>query len=159
MLSFVNVKVEENSSLQAQSFPCYLEQLSRRNAEKNSITSKAFRRGLINFKDYKALWINWQRSWTNLPADNFCGISTGLHSLPSTNVYTLQMKGRWESNKNVWFPFMYSQKWNCYFQNRIVMFCLPVPTLINLWESYTYISKISLSILLHENMWTDPGNT
>jgi hypothetical protein len=23
------------------------------------------------------------------------------------------MKGRWESNKNVWFPFMYYQKWNC----------------------------------------------
>ncbi len=26
---------------------------------------------------------------------------------------TLQMKGRWESNINVWFRFMYSQKWNC----------------------------------------------
>jgi hypothetical protein len=25
----------------------------------------------------------------------------------------LQMKGRWESNINVWFPFMYSHKWNC----------------------------------------------
>ena len=25
---------------------------------------------------------------------------------------TLQMKGRWESNINVWFPFMYSQKYN-----------------------------------------------
>ncbi len=24
----------------------------------------------------------------------------------------LQMKGRWESNINIWFPFMYSQKWN-----------------------------------------------
>ncbi len=23
------------------------------------------------------------------------------------------MKGRWESNTNVWFRFMYSQKWNC----------------------------------------------
>ncbi len=23
------------------------------------------------------------------------------------------MKGRWESNINVFFPFMYSQKWNC----------------------------------------------
>ncbi len=41
---------------------------------------------------------------------------------------TLQMKGRWEFNINVWFPFMYSQKWNCYFQRRIIMFCLPVPT-------------------------------
>ncbi len=26
---------------------------------------------------------------------------------------TLQMKDRWESNKSVWFRFMYSQKWNC----------------------------------------------
>ncbi len=26
---------------------------------------------------------------------------------------TLQMKSRWESNINVRFPFMYSQKWNC----------------------------------------------
>jgi hypothetical protein len=25
---------------------------------------------------------------------------------------TLQMKGRWESNINVWFPFMYSKKLN-----------------------------------------------
>jgi hypothetical protein len=25
----------------------------------------------------------------------------------------LQMRGRWESNINVWFRFMYSQKWNC----------------------------------------------
>jgi hypothetical protein len=25
----------------------------------------------------------------------------------------LTAKGRWESNINVWFPFMYSQKWNC----------------------------------------------
>jgi hypothetical protein len=23
------------------------------------------------------------------------------------------MKGRWESNKSVWFTFMYSQNWNC----------------------------------------------
>jgi len=33
------------------------------------------------------------------------------------NIYNtcskLQMKGQWESNINVWFRFMYSQKWNC----------------------------------------------
>ncbi len=23
------------------------------------------------------------------------------------------MRGRWQSNINVWFPFMYPQKWNC----------------------------------------------
>ncbi len=40
----------------------------------------------------------------------------------------LQMKSWWESNINFWFPFMYSQKWNCdasSFPNRIIMFCLP----------------------------------
>jgi len=26
---------------------------------------------------------------------------------------TLQIKGWWESNINVWIPLMYSQKWNC----------------------------------------------
>jgi hypothetical protein len=48
---------------------------------------------------------------------------------------------RWESNINVWFPFLYSQKWNCYFQNRIKMFCLPVPTLIYLWEIYIFLGS------------------
>ncbi len=28
-------------------------------------------------------------------------------------ISALQMKGRWESNENVWFRFMCSQKWNC----------------------------------------------
>ncbi len=39
--------------------------------------------------------------------------------------------GAGESNINVWFPFMYSQKWNCagYIQNIITMFFLPIPTL------------------------------
>jgi hypothetical protein len=58
--------------------------------------------------------------------------------------HTLQMKGRWESNLNVWFPLMYSQKWNCYFQNRIIMFCLPVPTLIYLWEIYIFPGSVCL---------------
>ncbi len=30
-------------------------------------------------------------------------------------------------NINIWFPFMFPQKWNCYFQTRIILFCLPVP--------------------------------
>ncbi len=59
--------------------------------------------------------------------------------------FALQMKGRWQSSLNVWFPFLYSQKLNCYFQNRIIMFCLPVPTLIYLWE-ILYISRIGLPI-------------
>jgi hypothetical protein len=72
----------------------------------------------------------------------------------------LQMKGRWQSNINVWFPYMYYHKWNCYFQNRIKN--APSP------RSYThisvrdlYISRIDLQILhilLQGNMWTDPGN-
>jgi hypothetical protein len=33
-------------------------------------------------------------------------------------------KARWESNINVLFTFMYFQKWNCYFQNRTIMFFL-----------------------------------
>jgi hypothetical protein len=36
----------------------------------------------------------------------------------------LQLKSLRESNINVWFPFMYSQNWNCSFQNRILMICL-----------------------------------
>ncbi len=54
------------------------------------------------------------------------------------------MKGRWKSNINVWFPFMDSQKWNCYFQNRIIMFCLPVPTLIFLWEIHIFPGSVCL---------------
>ncbi len=57
---------------------------------------------------------------------------------------TLQMKGRWESNLNVWFPFMYSQKWNSYFQSRIITFCLPVLTLIYLWEIYIFPGLVCL---------------
>ncbi len=56
----------------------------------------------------------------------------------------LQMKSQWESNINVWFPFMYSQKWNCYFQNRIIMFCLSVPSLIYMWEIYIFPGSVCL---------------
>ncbi len=54
------------------------------------------------------------------------------------------MKGQWESHINGWLPFMYSQNWNCYFQNRIIMFCLPVPTLIYLWEIYIFPRSVCL---------------
>ncbi len=59
-------------------------------------------------------------------------------------VRALQRKGRWESNTNVWFPFVYSQKWNCYFQNRILMFCLPFPSLVYLWEIHIYPGSVCL---------------
>ncbi len=54
------------------------------------------------------------------------------------------MKGWWESSINVWFPFMYSQKLNCYFQNKIIMFYLPVPTHIYLWEIYIFPGSVCL---------------
>ncbi len=58
----------------------------------------------------------------------------------STDVLFTANEGQLESNINVWFPFtrMYSQKRNCYFQNRIILLCLLVPTLIYLREIYTY---------------------
>ena len=66
---------------------------------------------------------------------------------------TLQMKGRGKSYMNVWFPFMYSQKWNCSFQNRIIMFCLPVPRPIYLWE--IYISPGSVCLLCYTGKYVD----
>ncbi len=62
----------------------------------------------------------------------------------------LQMKGgRWESNINVWFPFMYSQKWNC----AASLFPKQNYNVLSL-NSYThtsvrdlYISRIGLPIL------------
>ncbi len=41
-----------------------------------------------------------------------------------------------------WFPFMYSQKWNCYFQNRIIRSCLLVPTL-NICERFIFFQDRS----------------
>ncbi len=57
---------------------------------------------------------------------------------------TLQMKRRWESNLNVWLPFMYFQQWNWYFQNRIIMFSFSVPTLIYLWQIYIFPGSVCL---------------
>ncbi len=51
-------------------------------------------------------------------------------------VYTLQMKGRWGSNINFWFPFMYSQKWNCY------LFCFVICE--RYWKEY--INGIFLAV-------------
>ncbi len=60
-------------------------------------------------------------------------------------LYALQIMGQWESKINVWFPVMYSQKRHCYFPNRIIMFCLPVPTLIDLWEIYYFQDRFAYS--------------
>ncbi len=64
-----------------------------------------------------------------------CWYNRSLFNKYYCSVTTLQIKGRWESNINVWFLFMYSQKWSCYFQNRIIMFCLPIPY-THIIESY-----------------------
>ncbi len=64
---------------------------------------------------------------------------------------TLQMKGRWESNMNVWFPLLYSQKWNCAVSlfpkqnyNVLFSFCFQIPTLIYLWEIYIFPPSVCL---------------
>ncbi len=57
---------------------------------------------------------------------------------------SLQRKGRWKSNLNVWFPIMYFHKWNFYFQNRIIKFCLPVHSHIYLWEIFIFPGSVCL---------------
>ncbi len=52
---------------------------------------------------------------------------------------TVQMKGRWESNINVWFPEM-----KLFFPKKIIKFYLPVPTLIYLWEIYIFPGSVCL---------------
>ncbi len=59
----------------------------------------------------------------------------------------LQMKGWWESNINVRFPFMHSQKWNCaasLFPKQNYMFCLPIPPLIYICKRLIYFQSVCL---------------
>jgi hypothetical protein len=65
-------------------------------------------------------------------------------SLFGGHVYALQMKGWWESNINVWYIQRNETAQSCYFQNRIIMFCLPVLTLIYLWEISIFPRSICL---------------
>jgi hypothetical protein len=70
-----------------------------------------------------------------------------------SNYTTLQMKDRWESNINVGFQFMYSQKWNCdvsLFPKQIVL----SPSFhIHGSLSDLYIPRICLPILLQPNRY------
>jgi len=81
-------------------------------------------------------------------SETFCECSGFL--LTAT---ALQMKGWWESNINVWFRFMYSQKWNCTAklfpkQNHNVL----SPNFhIQVYVSDFYISRIVHPILLQPN--------
>ncbi len=64
---------------------------------------------------------------------NCTSLFLSLHCTKCTiQIHTLERKGRWESNINVWFPIMYSQKWNCYSQNIIIIICLSVPSLVHI---------------------------
>ncbi len=60
------------------------------------------------------------------------------------------MKGRWESNANNWFPFMYvftEMKLSSLLIPKTelhVMFCLPITTLIYLWEIYIFPGSVCL---------------
>ncbi len=83
--------------------------------------------------------------WTDRSAGSICCCGTENRHVKGQD--TLQMKGQSiiiESNINVWLPFMYSQQWNWYFQNRIIVFSLPVPTLLYLWEIYIFPGSVCL---------------
>ncbi len=63
----------------------------------------------------------------------------------------LQMKGRWESNINVWFQFMYFQKWNC------GAWLFPKQNCNVLSPSFQ-IHRIGLPNMMQPNRQTDPRN-
>ncbi len=109
---------------------------------------------------------SWQREWGRWTQgdDSKKKIWASSNTVPSMSagcgIYsTLQMKGRWESNINVWFPFTrtYSQKLN------YAALLFPKQS-YNVLSRYSYspisvrdlhISRIGLSIFY---MWTDSGN-
>ncbi len=57
---------------------------------------------------------------------------------------TLHMKGQWESNINIWCIPRNETVQPRYFQNRIIMLCLPVSPLIYLWEIYVFPGSVCL---------------
>ncbi len=61
------------------------------------------------------------------------------------NLLHCKWRARWEFNLNVWFPFIYSQKWNCYFPKQNYNVLSPaVPTLIYLWGIYIFPGSVCL---------------
>ncbi len=83
----------------------------------------------------------------------------GLKKLTFWLLFCLQMKRQWESNIIVWFPFMYSQKWNCYFQYGIIMFSLSqfLHSYICMWEICVYFQDWSAHSAAGKYV-TDLGN-
>jgi hypothetical protein len=58
----------------------------------------------------KMIWIRLSTLMRiQIRLSKWCGFGSKEHCMSKT----LQMKGWLESNINVWFQFMYSQKWNC----------------------------------------------
>ncbi len=57
------------------------------------------------------------------------------------------MKGRWESNINVWFPLCIPRNETVqppYFLNRTIMFCLLIPILVYQREIYIFPGSVCL---------------
>jgi hypothetical protein len=96
------------------------------------------------------LWKSWNlnricralpRRTTSKHAINMLHSQKGYFKLMSSLMWHTANEGWWESNINVRFQFMYSQKRNsgpCYFQNRTIMFCLPISTFMYLWVIYIF---------------------
>ncbi len=85
----------------------------------------------------------------------YCNSVTRPH-----DIIALQTKGRWESNMNVWFRLMYSQKWNCaallFPKQNYNVLSLSFPGHASL--SDLYIPRIGLPILRQPIRQTDPWN-
>ncbi len=81
------------------------------------------------------------RNETSLKMNEDPEKASGTSSVPVQ--YALQMKRRWEFNIKVWFPFMYSQKWNCA-ASLFPKQSLPIPTLTYLWEIYIFPGSVCL---------------
>jgi hypothetical protein len=104
----------------------------------------------------------WQKRSSEFPYSSLA-IYSSFYTPLDAEKYTapLQMKSRWETNINVWFPFMYSQNWNCaasLFPKQNYNVLSPnsyTHILYTLSVRDLYISRISLSILLQPNMWTN----
>ncbi len=115
----------------------------------------------IKNTNFKRLWfrIRFFNNWYMLETTVQPRTSLDFYnkSLPSS-FFTLQMKGWWESNINVWFPFTYifpEMKLLFPKQNYNV---LSPSSYTKISGRFLYISRIGLPFLLQGNIWTDPGN-
>ncbi len=103
----------------------------------------------------------YQKTTLSVLVRSRCEPDIRFHALvkPQIFIHTAN-EGRWESNINVWFPFMYSQKWNhaasLFPKQNYNVLSPDSNTRMSVRD--LYISRMGLSILLQPNMWTDPGN-